>query len=383
MPADNGLRFTADPTTSATLPGHYYCEPAIFAREADEIFFRSWQFVGFTFDLRNAGDYITADLLDQKILVVRGKDGNLRAFYNVCMHRGHILAEGSGNKTIFTCPFHAWSYDTTGALKAAGNAENVAGFRVEDFRLTEIKVDTLGMLVFVNLDANAPSLAEWVPGLLDDWRAKVKFFDHMQLTHSRDYDIAANWKLIFDQNECYHCASVHPGFDTVTDKPDEWVTTEHAHWLTHLMRSTEEVRQLRIAEARLRHAPETWQDDIYIWQMWPNLLCITHQAPANFKIVHGLPVSADHTREVVYCLTRNDPPTRDDDDYNCIFTDEINPQDIAPMEKQQLGLRSRGYTMGRLMVDEERTWISEHATHWSNKLAWEALNGPNYEISQD
>ena len=98
-------------------------------------FFKTWQFVGFTFDLQSPGDYITADLLDQQILVVNGKDGNLRAFYNVCMHRGHILAEGKGNKTNFTCPFHAWSYDTAGELKAAGNAENVAGFRLEDFHL--------------------------------------------------------------------------------------------------------------------------------------------------------------------------------------------------------------------------------------------------------
>ncbi|MCE2483615.1 MAG: aromatic ring-hydroxylating dioxygenase subunit alpha [Alphaproteobacteria bacterium] len=376
MPAGAALRFTADAATSATLPGHYYHDEGIFAREAEEIFFKAWQFVGFAFDLESPGDYITAEILDQKVLVVRARDGRLRAYHNVCMHRGHVLAQGKGSKTVFTCPFHAWSYDTTGALRAAGNAENVAGFRLEDFHLSEVAVDTLGMLVFVNLDADAPALARWVPGLLEDWRAKVKLFDGMRLTHSRVYDIAANWKLIFDQNECYHCASVHPGFDTITDKPDEWVTVEHARWLTHLMRSSEAVRRARIAEARLRHAPEAWQDDIHIWQMWPNLLFISHQAPANFKIVHGLPAAADRTREVVYCLTRNDPPTADDDDYNRTFTDEINLQDIAPMEKQQAGLRSRGYRMGRLMVDAERSWISEHATHWSNRLAWEALNGP-------
>ncbi len=372
IPGANALRFTADPTTSATLPGHYYYDPEIFAREAEEIFFKTWQFVGFTFDLQSPGDYITADLLDQQILVVNGKDGNLRAFYNVCMHRGHILAEGKGNKTNFTCPFHAWSYDTAGELKAAGNAENVAGFCLEDFHLSEIRVDTLGMLVFVNLDTDAPPLAEWAPGLLEEWRAKVKFFDDVRLTHSRAYDIAANWKLIFDQNECYHCASVHPGFSTITDVPDEWVTTENQYWLTHLMRSTEIVRQSRLSDAKQRHLSEAWQDDIYVWQMWPNLLFITHQAPANFKIVHGRPVGPDRTHEVVYCLTRNDPPTRDDGDYNRVFTEEINPKDIDPMEKQQLGLRSRGYTMWRLMIDQERSWISKHATHWSNRLAWEA-----------
>ena len=378
MPADNALRFSPDPSRSATLPGYYYYDPTIFAREAEQIFYKSWQFVGFTFDLQDPGDYITADILDQKIFVVCGKDGELRGYYNVCMHRGHILVEGKGNKTIFTCPFHAWSYDTTGALKAAGNAENVAGFSLDDFHLSEVRVDTLGMLVFVNLDPGAPSLAEYAPGLLEDWRQKVKRFDDVKLAHTQHFDIAANWKLIFDQNECYHCASVHPGFNTITDTPDEWITTQHEHWLTHLMRSTEDVRQSRVAEAQLRHDPDIWQDDIYIWQLFPNLLFITHQAPANFKIVHAMPVGPDRSHEVVYALNFNDPLTPDDIEYNLTFANEINPQDIAPMESQQQGLRSRGYSMGRLMVDQERTWISEHATHFSNKLVWEALNGPNY-----
>ncbi len=125
MSADTALHFSPDPTRSATLPGYYYVDPAIFERESEQIFYKSWQFVGFSFDLKNPGDYITADILDQKVFVVRGKDGALHAFYNVCMHRGHVLVEGSGNKTIFTCPFHAWSYDTSGDLKAAGNSARV------------------------------------------------------------------------------------------------------------------------------------------------------------------------------------------------------------------------------------------------------------------
>ena len=337
MSAETALRFTADPTTSATLPGHYYFDPAIFEREAEAIFYKSWQFVGFTFDLQNPGDFITADILDQKIFAVRGKDGDLHAFHNVCMHRGHILVEGKGRKTIFTCPFHAWSYETSGDLKAAGNAENVDGFRLEDFHLSAIRVETLAMLVFVNLDVEASSLASQVPGLVDDWRTKVKFFDDMRLTHSQNYDIAANWKLILDQNECYHCPSIHTGFNTITDVPEVWTTTLHDRWLTHLMRSTEEVRQSRIAERKDPHITETWQDDIYVWQLWPNLLFITHQAPANFKIMHAMPMTAERSHEVIYCLTLNDPPSADDIDYNNLFTNVINPQDIGPMEKQQLG----------------------------------------------
>ena len=113
-------RFTANADVSGTLPAHYYFDPEIWRRENEQIWFKTWQYAGHLGDLQNPGDFITTTLIDQPILVVRAKDGSLRAFYNVCMHRGHILAEACGNKRIFTCPFHAWSYDTTGALKAAG-----------------------------------------------------------------------------------------------------------------------------------------------------------------------------------------------------------------------------------------------------------------------
>ena len=378
MPAQTALRFTADSDSSATLPANYYFDPAIFEREAEGIFYKTWQFVGFTFDLQNAGDYITANILDQKVLVVRGKDGELHAFYNVCMHRGHILAEGKGNKTIFTCPFHAWSYDTTGELKAAGNAENVAGFHLEDFHLSEIRVETLATLVLVNFDPDALSLEDWAPGMAAHWREHVKMFDRLKLVHEQHYDIACNWKLTIDQNECYHCPVIHGGVTTVEGGPDAWITTEFDYWSTHEIRANDEVTRTRIAERKDPHNVETWQNEAYIWWLWPNLVFVTHQAPTNFKLLHVMPVDAEHTHEVLYCFTLDDPPSQDDTDNIDRFANIVNPQDIDPMEKQQLGLHSRGYTMGRLMVDGTRSWRSEHAVHHFNKLVWEVINGPNY-----
>lgn len=109
------------------------------------------------------------------------------------MHRGHILVEGSGNKTILTCPFHAWSYDTHGALKAAGNAENVAGFNLEDFHLTEIRVETIANMLFINLDVDAPPLAEFFTGFEEDVRAKVPRFDDLKMVRLDPYDMDFNW----------------------------------------------------------------------------------------------------------------------------------------------------------------------------------------------
>ena len=151
-------KFHPDPEQSYTLPGTYYFDPDIYEREREEIFFKTWQFAGYLADLENPGDFITIDLLDQRIVIVRDRKRRLRAFYNVCAHRGHTLLEGKGNRRMITCPFHAWTYDLEGNLKAAGNSENVAGFDADEFCLSEVRVEEFLHMVFANLDTGAATL---------------------------------------------------------------------------------------------------------------------------------------------------------------------------------------------------------------------------------
>ena len=276
------LRFRREPELSGTLPASYYVDPEIFEREKEEIWFKTWQFVGYTVDLKEPGDYITADILDQKIFVVRGKDGALRAFYNVCMHRGHILVEGKGNRTIFTCPFHAWSYDAEGNLKAAGNAENVAGFEHADFGLSEIQVETvLGLLVFVNLDAGAATLASQIEGLKDQVRETVQDFDKMVFARRDRFDVKANWKFIFDQLECYHCPVVHP---EVTESVD-WSLRRHKEygiWQRHNQRLRGDADNEELGRAYQIRADDP-QKGSNIWYLWPNILLLSHWGGRQFQ----------------------------------------------------------------------------------------------------
>ena len=371
------LRFRREPELSGTLPAHYYFDPEVFQREKEEIWFKTWQFVGYTLDLKEPGDYITTELLDQQILIVRGKDGPLRAFYNVCMHRGHILAEGQGNKTIFTCPFHAWSYDTTGALKAAGNAENVNGFELKDFNLTEIRIETLlDMLVFVNLDPNAAPLASQVEGLTEQVYETVQDFDEMVFARRDRFDIEANWKFIFDQLECYHCPVVHP---EVTETVD-WDLRRHWEygiWQRHNQRMRPAVDNNELARPYQIHADDP-QKGSNIWYLWPNLLLLSHWGVGNFKVLVARPVDLDNSYEFLDCFSVNDPPTAEEIAGMNRFRDTANMQDIRCMEQQQAGIRSRGFPAGRLMVDAEHSPKSEHATHHFDRMVWEALNGAHY-----
>ncbi|HLB06710.1 MAG TPA: Rieske (2Fe-2S) protein, partial [Alphaproteobacteria bacterium] len=131
-------RFNSDPARSYTLPAEWYTEPAVFEAEKESIFYRTWQFAGHAGQLANPGDYVTSPLLDQNVFIVRGTDGILRAFHNVCRHRAHQLLQGSGNVRVITCPYHAWSYELDGRLRAARGHETVAGFDRSEFCLSPI-----------------------------------------------------------------------------------------------------------------------------------------------------------------------------------------------------------------------------------------------------
>ena len=376
------LRFAPDAARSATLPAHYYYDPEIYEREKEEVFYKTWQFVGYVGDLRNPGDYITGDVIDQKILVVRGKDRELRAFHNVCMHRGHVLAEGKGNKTIFTCPFHSWSYDATGALKAAGNAENVAGFALADFHLSEVRVEAFGGMVYVNLDAAAPSLQALAGGLEEEFETIVPRFHELTYARTDVFDIECNWKFVFDQMECYHCPHIHP---QIMGREDSYLElsfdiTAHDYWSQHFVAGNRE--NLADGTADLPYEFSTagadTLADAYIWWLWPNCLWVAHHGPSNWKLMHVLPTGVESCRQVVDYFFLNDPPTGGEVELMDYFTQVLQRQDITSMEQQQRGVHCRGYAQGRLMVDAERSWRSEHGTHHFDKLLWEALNGPNY-----
>ncbi len=375
-------RFHPDPELSATLPGYYYHDADIYEHEKQEIWFKTWQFAGYISDLQDPGDYITADLLDQKILVSRGKDGTLRAFYNVCMHRGHILAEGKGNKSIFTCPFHAWSYDTTGALKAAGNAENVAGFRLEDFTLSEVRVEQLGHMVFVNLSPEGPALSDICGDIVSEFRATVPRYDDLYNYRRDRYDVKANWKLAFDQMECYHCPVLHPqimGKDAYLEPSFE--ITAHEFWSTHLTRGNKKVISGEKGDLPYDFGPDEEINNSAIWWIWPNLIFVAHRGPSNLKTMHIVPDGPERFIMHIDNFLADDPPQEkslSNINYN---RDVLQPQDLGAMAQQQLGLHARGYFQGRLMVDKERTWRSEHGTHHFDRLVWEAINGSNYETA--
>ena len=154
-----------DPSRSFTMASRYYTDPLIFEEEKDRIFARSWLFVGHESTLRAPGSYQVVDIADESLALVRGRDGVLRCFYNVCQHRAHRVLKGSGTLgPVVTCPYHAWAYNLDGSLRTARGCENVQDFDKSAFSLKEVRVDTMLGLVFVNLDPQARAVRRTVRG---------------------------------------------------------------------------------------------------------------------------------------------------------------------------------------------------------------------------
>ena len=371
-------RFSSDPDEAYGLPRHYYLDEEIFQREIEEIYLKTWQFIGAIHDVPDPGSYFAANILDQPLFVIRGKDGEIRAFHNVCAHRGHELVTGSGQSTIVTCPYHAWSYDTLGNLKAAGNSENVRGFDPAEFALKEIRLEVFANLIFVNFDNDTEPMSKVMKGLDEEFRRQIPGYDDLLLFRRDPVDIQANWKIVIENFvECYHCPYVHPGIMGAENANMElsFESVDEPFWSRHVIRSHSDEKQAA-AEKDLpyeyRKNPPV--KDAWLWSSWPNTCFITRPGAANFQVFHVMPVSPGVTHETLVNFSLTDPPDEPELKVFDIFRDSLNWQDIGVVESVQRGMRSRGYRPGRLMVDAERSWRSEASVHHFDRLVWQALN---------
>ena len=379
MSAATDHAFSLDPDRAYGLPRSYYLDEEIFRRELEEIFLTTWQFVGAVQELPEPGSYFSAAVVDQPLFVIRGKDGKIRAFHNVCPHRGHELVTGSGRKTIVTCPYHAWSFDTEGALKAAGNSENVLGFDAADFALREIRTELFANLVYVNFDDGAAPLGEVMKGLDEEFHRVIPGFDELVLFRRDPVDIQANWKIVVENFvECYHCPQVHPGImgEDNANMDLSFESTDEPYWSRHIIRSHSEQKQA----ASDRELPYDYRRnppirDAWLWSSWPNTCFIARPGDPNFQVFHVMPVAPGVTHETLVNFAASDPPEEPELKVFDVFRDHLNWQDIGVVESVQRGMRSLGYRPGRLMVDGARSWRSEASVHHFDSLVWRALNG--------
>src|ERR1700678_1245125 len=218
-----------------SLPAHWYTDAAITAREIEKIFRKSWSYIGPAKELTNQGDYITGYAGEVPVVVIRNEEG-LAAFVNVCRHRRHEVMKGRGNSKMMQCGYHAWTYNLDGCLKGAPRSAAEPNFRLEDYPLLPIRVETLGPFVFVNIDSHAKPLASYFGELLKILTGSGIHLESLGLYSREFWNAGANWKTMLENYlECYHCAVAHPGFSAAIDvKEENYNLTTHGWFASQL-----------------------------------------------------------------------------------------------------------------------------------------------------
>jgi choline monooxygenase len=271
-----------------TLPSHLYTQADTFAAEKEKIFARAWQVVGHCRQVAQAGDYFTTELGGEPLLIVRGADGKLRGFSNVCRHRAGPPAEGCGSRKLFRCGYHGWTYGLDGSLISATEVDGVEGFRLEDFALAPVRLKEWFNIIFVNLDRDAKPLGESLGELP---RQAEKFqFSGMKLFERRTYEMECNWKTYVDNYlEGYHLLSVHPGLNRELDY-NEYVVEPYAGHV----RQFSPIRGAQPGDTTPRRYVETCEDltTDYFW-IFPNWMLNCYTDNVSLNIV--LPVAPERS----------------------------------------------------------------------------------------
>ncbi len=360
-------KFAADPATSYTLPAWMYFEPETLREETDSIFLKSWIYVAHSSELAAPGQYVTAEITGQRIYVICTSSGELKAFFNVCQHRGHSLLRGKGRaRNLIVCPYHAWSYDHDGALRAAPNCDHVKNFDRAEFSIPEVQVEVFAGFVFVNLDPDARPMGEVYPGAEE--RLLEVCPGSADLTTAREivFDIKGNWKNVGDNLlECYHCSTAHKAFVDLVEMPTYQVET-HDNWSIQWG----ECRADNSAYEFDASSAVTSNTTLYLW---PTIAFAKFPGTDGIATFTFLPTEPELTHQVFAYHAPVEPMTETELKALDYFQDVLGPEDVSLVEDVQQGLHSQGYHQGRFMVDEDRSAISEHAVHHFQKLVAKSL----------
>ena len=367
------LPITGEPMTSFTLASEYYTDPAVYEREKEAIFYRTWQYVAHRSAFNEPGDYVTLRICDQYIFVMKGGDGVLRAFYNVCRHRAHeLLSEPQGNvKSAIVCPYHAWTFEREGGLRRARFSGERPGFDKADYALRPVRLEVFCDCVFVNLDESAESLANLAGDMEADLRERVPWIDDLRM-HSYRIDLLgsthqnAGWKVVVDNYvECYHCRHAHPDFASLISM-DHYRVDVGRIWSRQLGSET------RPKNTAYDFSPEDGYPGSMFWYLWPNTTFNILPGSNELAVFAIRPLGHELTSFEGHVLTADGRTNEARTDYTA---NVLAPEDIALCESVQRGLKSKGYDQGPIMAGATPTGENEYAIHHFHRLVHDALSG--------
>lgn len=341
------------------LPAEAYTSEAVLAWERQHLFADSWVCAGRSADLADAGDRRALRVGDDSVVLVRGDDGVLRGFYNVCRHRGHQLQpeDTTIRRNAIHCPYHAWTYGLDGTLMFTPRYDEPPGFDPADHPLVAVRTEEWHGWVFVNASGDAPPLDEHLGGL----SAEIARWAPERLVAgaSHSYEMVANWKLpVENYQECFHCPAIHPELCVVSPPNSGDNSVEHdGLWIGGWMVLADDAVTMsldgRSDGVMLPGLDDTWRRRVHYIGVLPNLLISLHP---DYVMTHRMePLGPDRTFIECQWLFAPEAVAQPgfDPSYAVDFWDLTNRQDWAACEGVQRGVVSRGYRPGPFAGDED------------------------------
>ncbi|MCY7302614.1 MAG: aromatic ring-hydroxylating dioxygenase subunit alpha [Thermoleophilia bacterium] len=331
----------------STIPYDWYFDPAVARLEQERIFRRTWQYAAHSGELTEPGSFVSTRAGNVPVVIVRGRDNELRAFVNVCRHRGYLLCDGAGKRETLQCPYHAWTYDLDGSLRSAPRSESEPGFDRENLGLVPMLVDTWGPFVFVNPDTTAGTLAEHLgdlPRIVAEGGVDV---DALVFHQRFEVEYDANWKVCVENYlECYHCAIAHPSFSKAIDvAPETYAMEEYPTFSAQFGPPKNGGGGVYDATGEI--------DRGQFHLLFPGTTLNVMPGRGNFSIGPVIPLGNERTYRFLDYFFLPDTDPQWIADYLELDT-QVGAEDRVLVERVQVGMRSGIITAGTLMPQSER-----------------------------
>jgi choline monooxygenase len=336
-----------------TIPAPWYTDPRVAALEQRNVFSRTWQTVGRTDQVEKPGQYVTATVAGEPIVVVRGSDNQLRAFFNVCRHHAMtVMTEPCGHAQHLRCPYHGWTYNLEGELRGMTEFEGVCDFDRAKNGLVPVRVETWEKFIFVTLDPQAAPLRDFLGELVQ--RANPLGFSELKFVERRSYIQQCNWKVYVDNflDGGYHVPHMHKGLNSVLDYTNYTIET--------LERCCVQSSPVTVDSSSESNAAATRKGNraYYFWQ-YPNFMLNWYEGYLDTNLV--IPLGVDRC-EVIFDFYFGDtsPAQMPYIRQSIEVSERVQQEDIVICDGVQRGLSSRAYQAGRLSVRRE---AGEHLFH--------------------
>ncbi len=335
-----------------SLPAAWYSDPVVHQLEREQIFTSAWQYGGPSEWVSEPGSRFPTQVGHIPLAVVRDGDGVLRAFVNVCRHRGHLVVAERGCRETLQCPYHAWTYSLDGSLRRAPRSERERGFDPDLFGLLPASVDTWGPFVFVNADPAASPLSETLGDLPQLVASSGLDLSVLRYHSHYEWPAEVNWKVALENYlECYHCPVAHPGFSKVINvDPDAYRLSVGPTVSSQLGPVRES------ALARPETAPYDARGEIHQSQyhfLFPATTINIDPGPPNISLERWVPAGPGRTIEITDCWFGEDVSAERAEEM-IEFGSQVAREDTALCLSVQAGLDSGAVTQGRILQETEQ-----------------------------